>query len=191
MAIEKTPNEIKREHALAARRNLTVNQRRDASEKICNRFLRSHEFMSCKTLACYLPMDDEVDPTPIIERAWRAKKRLFVPVCDTRGNMFFRQLQPDTEIRKSYFGLWEPLAGLSIDARKIDVVITPLVAFDNDLHRIGMGKGYFDRCFHFLRHRKNWFRPKLIGVAFDSQKVEEITPNPWDIALYGVITETK
>ena len=136
-------------------------------------------------------MDDEVDPTPIIERAWRAKKRLFVPVCDTRGNMFFRQLQPDTEIRKSYFGLWEPLAGLSIDARKIDVVITPLVAFDNDLHRIGMGKGYFDRCFHFLRHRKNWFRPKLIGVAFDSQKVEEITPNPWDIALYGVITETK
>ena len=189
MTAEKTPNEIKRNRALAARRRLTNEERRDASAKICDRFVHSREFMSCETLACYLPMDDEVDPTSIIGRAWRAKKRIFVPVCDTRGNMFFRQLQPETQISKSNFGLWEPVSGPSIDAKKIDIVVTPLVAFDDDLNRIGMGMGYFDRCFHFLRHRKKWLRPKLIGVAFDCQKVEKIVPNPWDIGLCRVITE--
>jgi 5-formyltetrahydrofolate cyclo-ligase len=54
-----------------------------------------------------------------------------------------------------------------------------------------MGGGYFDRYFSFLRHRQHWLHPKLIGVAFDCQKVEEIPANPWDIPLYSVITESR
>ena len=178
-----------RKSAIAARRTLTDETRDNASARICDRVIHSHEFMSCKTLACYLPMRDEVDPCDVINRAWRAKKRIFAPVTDMRGNMFFRQLVPDTELALNRFGLWEPVSGPSIDAKELDVVVTPLAAFDDQRHRIGMGGGYFDRCFHFLKQRNNWLRPKLIGIAFDCQRVEKILPNPWDIRLYQVITE--
>jgi len=179
-----------RRSALQARRDLTEEDRDKASAKICDHIVHSREFMSCKTIACYLPSNDEADPIAVIKRAWRAKKRIFAPVTDMRGNMIFRQLAPDTELTLNRFGLWEPISGPTITAKAIDVVITPLAAFDDHCHRIGMGGGYFDRCFHFLKHRNNWLRPKLIGIAFDCQKVEKIVPNPWDIPLYRVVTET-
>jgi 5-formyltetrahydrofolate cyclo-ligase len=69
-------------------------------------------------------------------------------------------------------------------------VLTPLVAFDEQHNRIGMGGGYYDRSFAFLKNRKQLIQPKLIGLAFDCQRVEKITANPWDIRLYSVITET-
>ena len=135
-------------------------------------------------------MSDEVDPGRIIGRAWRAKKRVFAPVTDSRGGMTFLRLQPDTPLQISHYGLWEPLAGAEIAATDLDMVVTPLVAFDKQQNRIGMGGGYFDRCFAFLKHRQRWRRPKLIGVAFACQEVEIIVPNPWDIRLYRVISET-
>ncbi len=178
-----------RKSALAARHSLTDKARAYASSKICNHIIHSHEFMSCKTVACYLPVNDEVDPTTVIERAWRAKKRVFAPVIDQRGNMIFRQLTPDTELERNFFGIWEPVSGTYVSASTIDLVIAPVVAFDDQHNRIGMGGGYYDRCFSFLQHRRNWLRPKLVGAAFDCQKIEKILPNPWDIRLYQVITE--
>ena len=178
-----------RQSARLARRNLSVAQRANASEIICKRVIASREFFSSACIGCYLPMHDEVDTREIIERAWRAKKRIFAPVIDLRGNMIFRRLLPDTEICRNKFGIWEPLSGEVIDTKSLDAVVTPLVAFDERRHRIGMGGGYFDRCFHFLRLRKKWLRPKLIGVAFDCQKVGVIAPNPWDIRLCRVFTE--
>ncbi len=167
------------------------NARIAASEKIASRLTKSRAFLSSKTLACYLHDWDEVDTRAIIERAWCAKKRVFAPVIDRHGSMRFHALHPDTRLEPNQFGLWEPVASSAIAAQKLDVVIAPAVAFDNDLNRIGMGGGYFDRCFAFLRNRKRWFRPKLIGIAFDCQRVEKITPNPWDIPFYRVISEVE
>jgi len=178
-----------RKSAIRARRSLSDEVRNRASSKICEKVIRSHEFMSCKTVVCYLPSYDEVDPTAIIQRAWCAKKRVFAPIISMHGNMIFRRLTPDTELHKNVFGLWEPVSGPDIAARKCDLIITPVVAFDDQRHRIGMGSGYFDRCFEFLNHRQRWLRPKLLGLAFNCQKVEKIAPNPWDIPLYQVITE--
>ena len=180
-----------RKRGLHARRNLNDQTRVNASQVIAEHIVHSHEFMACKTIACYLPSCDEVDPSYIIERAWRANKRIFSPVVADRYGMFFRQLLPDTQLEKSRFDLWEPVSGPRIRANQIDVVITPVVAFDDQQNRIGMGGGYFDRCFSFLRHRQHWLHPKLIGVAFDCQKVEKIPANPWDIRLYSVITEIR
>jgi 5-formyltetrahydrofolate cyclo-ligase len=66
-----------------------------------------------------------------------------------------------------------------------------VVAFDARRHRVGMGSGYFDRCFAFLKHNRQWQRPKLIGVAFECQRVEKIVPNPWDVRLYKLVTERR
>ena len=178
-----------RKTALNARRLLSADARDAASLMIAQRVIHSREFTAAKTIACYLPMRDEVDPSRIIDRAWRANKRVFSPVVDRHGNMVFRQLQPDTTLERNHYGLWEPTSGTSIAIRTLDVVITPLVAFDHELNRIGMGGGYFDRCFAFLRHRQFWLKPKLVGLAFDCQKVDKIVPNPWDIRLYGIFSE--
>jgi len=178
-----------RKSALRARRALTDDQRNIASTIISDNVIHSRAFLASKSIACYLPLYDEVDTTRIIERAWCAKKRIFVPVTDSRGKMIFRQLTSNTDLYQNFFGLWEPASGDLIPPKALDLVITPLVAFDNNLHRIGMGGGYYDRCFQFLKHRGKWLHPKLTGVAFDCQKVERIAPNPWDIPLYQVFTE--
>ena len=164
--------------------------RADASRKINERFLNSRHFLGSNTIACYVATWDEVDTNSIIERAWRANKRVFAPVISAPGEMTFTQLLPETTLVRNRFGLWEPVSGIQIEPSDLDVVATPLVAFDHQCNRIGMGGGYFDRTFAFLRGRHSWLRPKLIGLAFDCQKVEKITPNPWDIRLYRVFSES-
>lgn len=157
---------------------------------ITDRFLGSRYFLQSDTIACYVSTWDEVDTSAIIERAWRAKKRIFLPVMTAHDHMFFRQTLPGTGLSQNEFGLWEPVSGKVIDARELDVVVTPLVAFDDQNNRIGMGGGYFDRTFAFLARRNHWLRPKLIGVAFECQRVQKIARNPWDIGVFGVFTES-
>ena len=178
-----------RKAALASRNTLDDAQRVTASATICDRIIQSHEFRSARTIACYLPTANEVDPTQVIERAWRANKRVFVPVTDAHGTMNFCEVTPTSVVTQNDFGIFEPVAGLFVDAKTLDLVITPLVAFDDDNNRIGMGGGYYDRCFHFLGKRRKWLKPKLIGVAFACQKVEKIASDTWDIPLYRVVTE--
>ena len=103
--------------------------------------------------------------------------------------MLFREMRPDTPLEKNDYGIWEPTSGAFLSPRKLDAVIAPTVAFDDDNNRIGMGGGYFDRCFAYLRYRKIWLRPKLVGLAFECQRVEKISANPWDIPLYRVFTD--
>ncbi len=178
-----------RRKALLARREMCPDARATSSSIICSRVLRNREFFAAHAVASYLPMEDEVDTLSVIERAWRANKRIFVPVLRSRREMSFREIRPETTLRKNSFGLWEPETGETIQPRDLDLVITPTVAFDENNNRIGMGGGYYDRCFSFLRYRRHWLRPKLIGVAFACQKIEKISPNVWDIRLYDVISE--
>ena len=176
--------------ARKARQSMTVRERAQASRQITDRFLNSRYFMGSDTIGCYVSMWDEVDTSAIIERAWRAKKRIFLPVTAASRNMRFRETLPQTELAMNDFGLWEPVSGTSIEVRELDVVVTPLVAFDNRRNRIGMGGGYFDRTFAFLRDRQHWLRPKLIGVAFECQRAPKIARNPWDIPVFRIYTES-
>lgn len=177
--------------ALRARRALEAGERAEKSELICDRVVHSRLFFASKSIACYLPMDDEVDTLGIIEAGWRANKRIFVPVLRKHKKMLFRELGHKTPLVLNRFGVWEPTEGALIAPRQLDMAIVPTVAFDENCNRIGMGGGYFDRCFAYLRHRRLWYRPKLVGVAFDCQRVEKISPNPWDIRLYRVFSEAR
>jgi len=181
-----------RRAALTARRALNSATRTLNSTIIAERVVRSHEFAASGCIACYLPADDEVDPRLVIARAWTQKKHVFAPAVLDDFVLAFRMITPDTQLVRNRYGLWEPdSSSLEIAAQDIDIVLTPVVAFDDERHRIGMGSGYFDRCFAFLRHRNHWLRPKLVGLAFECQRVKKIKPNPWDIRLYRVITENR
>jgi len=179
-----------RKHGRNARINMSPDERAVASDKIAEKVIHSSWFQRSKIIACYLPVAGEVDTKRIIARAWRMKKRVFAPVVEKNGDMTFREITAETALYKNNYGLYEPLDAKSIDPRMLDVVVTPLVAFVSHNQRIGMGGGYFDRTFSFLSNRSSYFHPKLIGVAFACQEVEEIPANPWDIRLFSVVSET-
>lgn len=140
-------------------------------------------------VGCYLPTDEEVNTWPLIERAWRMKKRIFVPVLKKKSRMDFVEIESGTPLGSNWYGLDEPATGKKMPARRLDIVLMPLVAFDRTGNRIGMGGGYFDREFAFLKHRKKYRRPKLIGLAFSCQKVGSVCASPWDVPLFQVYSE--
>lgn len=160
-----------------------------ASAIIANRVTRLPIFVRSRLVACYLSTGSEVNTSAIILRAWRMKKRIFVPDTQRGGTLDFREIRPDSEFTSGPFGIPEPIGGSVLAASLFDLVVVPVVAFDADHYRIGMGGGYYDRTFSFLRHRKLFLKPKLVGVAFDCQRVDKITPNPWDIRLFRIITQ--
>jgi 5-formyltetrahydrofolate cyclo-ligase len=65
----------------------------------------------------------------------------------------------------------------------------PLVAFDPSGNRLGMGGGFYDRTFSYLRNRKFWTKPLLIGIAYEFQRLDSLTPSPWDVPLQAIATE--
>ena len=187
-AAQKTQSKL-RNAGRVARETLSDRERHLASEKIAEKVTRSYWFQRASFVACYLSTPDEVATWSIIQRAWNMKKRIFAPVLKKNGFMQFCELTADTSIQVNQLGIAEPVSDKIISPRMLDIVITPVVAFDDIGHRVGMGGGYFDRTFSFLRGRKHLFHPKLIGVAFACQKVERISPNPWDIPLFDTIND--
>lgn len=79
--------------------------------------------------------------------------------------------------------------GDTINPRWLDLVLVPLVGFDSRGQRLGMGAGFYDRHFAFLRHRMTWRRPLLVGLAFDVQRVDRLAEAAHDVPLWGVVTE--
>jgi 5-formyltetrahydrofolate cyclo-ligase len=71
----------------------------------------------------------------------------------------------------------------------LDLVLVPLVGFDARGNRLGMGGGFYDRHFAFLRNRQAWRRPLLIGIAFDVQRVPRLSGASHDVPLWGIVTE--
>jgi 5-formyltetrahydrofolate cyclo-ligase len=172
----------------AQRRALPDALRAQADGAIRARIRNLPEFRRARRVALFLAFDGEPSLSPLVDVARRQHKRLYVPVL--KGlTMSFRELDKSAGLTANFFGIMEPKLGSAIDARELDLVLTPLVAFDDRGVRIGVGRGYYDRCFRFLRHRSHWRRPKLLGVAYELQRVPPLAANSWDVPLWGIVTE--
>jgi 5-formyltetrahydrofolate cyclo-ligase len=184
------PQKSIRTSALSARKNLQSDERRIASNVIAEKVCQLDEFSNAKRIGCYLSMKSEVDTSTILARAWEENLRIFVPVVRENFKMEFRNFAGDTRTEPNSLGIEEPVDSEIINSNELDIVITPLVAFDSDRNRVGMGGGYYDREFSYLANTDRHHKPLLLGIAYDCQKVEKIAPNPWDIRLFRIFTET-
>jgi 5-formyltetrahydrofolate cyclo-ligase len=173
-----------------ARLALDAAARERHSARICNHTARSGLWHSAERVGLYFAAAAEVDVSDLFAEAFATGRSVFVPVVGATGRMRFVRLERDAALRRNRYGIWEPEGSSeAIPARQLDLVVTPLVAFDDAGNRIGMGAGYYDRCFSFLRHRTRWLHPKLLGAAFSCQCVSSIPAAAWDIPLFAVATE--
>ncbi len=149
-------------------------------------------FANAHRIAFYYANDGEPDTSAAIERAWRMGKSCYLPVVvhPNRPLRFARYVRGQ-RMRKNWFGIPEPLVPRHklITANLLDAVLVPLVAFDAQGGRLGMGLGYYDRTLAFVADRRSWRSPKVVGAAYAFQQVERVPQERWDVDLHGVITE--
>ena len=171
------------------RRRLPASQRERAGALVSHR-LRSHPwFTRARHVALYRAFDGELPLTELSRLSQSSGKRLYLPRLAARGSMVFLKLGPERQLVRHRLGVLQPSRGARRDPRHLDLVLVPLVAFDASGTRLGMGGGHYDRCFSFLKRRRRWRRPKLLGVGYHFQLVSPLQRAAWDVPLHGAITD--
>jgi 5-formyltetrahydrofolate cyclo-ligase len=173
------------------RRALSQAQQRDMADTLCRHLLRSHAYRNAGSLAAYFPFGGEPDLRPLMHRAVEDRKSVFLPVVrDGEQRLHFRPWTPAMPMVKNRYGIPEPAdPSGERPPQYLDLVLTPLVAFDPHGNRIGMGAGFYDRSFAFRRQRRRMSVPLLVGTAWSFQQLEVIEAMPWDVPLDAVVTE--
>lgn len=181
-----------RRHFRQARRELDPCRHKTNSQALTRLLGNWIVWQRAQHVAVYLPNDGEPDLRPLIRLAQRAGKHVYLPVLAPFGpnRLWFRRADPRVRMEPNRLGIPEPGPGARrLPAHQLDLVLTPLVAFDAHGNRLGMGGGYYDRTFAFLRRRRTWLRPRLVGVAHGVQQAEGLPAMPWDVPLTAVATE--
>ena len=174
------------------RSTLSGTARSGAAELVTKEFLQTRWFRSAHRIAGYLAVGGELDIWPTLMAAYAAGKQIYLPVLAWDKRLWFQRWTPHTPLRSNRFGIMEPdvSARYRLEARSLDVVLTPLVGFDHDGNRLGMGGGFYDRTFDYQLLLKKWHRPSLVGIAYDFQETTILERAPWDVPLTGIITPT-
>jgi 5-formyltetrahydrofolate cyclo-ligase len=160
--------------------------------------LTSHpKITTANNVAIYLANDGELDTTPFIEWCWANNKQVYLPVIHpfSKGHLLFLHYTPNATMCKNRFGILEPKLNVNhiMPINEIDILFTPLVAFDKQGARLGMGGGFYDRSlekWHTLYQKNNKARPYPIGLAHNCQRVDSIPTEHWDIPIPEFITPT-
>lgn len=176
-----------------SRKAIASEYAQQASYKFSERFAELPAYQSAKTVAGFLPFDGEANPLPLMDRALLEGKQVFVPIIIGKGKpLLFASWTRQTQLRKNSFGIDEPAVTREqmIEARELDFVITPLVAFDDSCNRLGVGGGYYDRSFAFLNGEAER-TVCLAGIAYELQCVAQLPRSEWDVRLDAVVTELK
>jgi 5-formyltetrahydrofolate cyclo-ligase len=185
---------VLRQQIRQQRRALSDSEREHAAFLLCERIAASRCFQKSKHIAFYLSNDGEMDLNLLIEHAWQQGKHCYLPVLaePNTQRLWFIPYTPTSKLKANRFGIPEPIHSAKKRLFKtisLDLILMPLVAFDPQGHRLGMGGGFYDRTLAFLNHRQHWHKPNLLGIAYEFQKQEQLATNPWDIPLQAIATE--
>jgi 5-formyltetrahydrofolate cyclo-ligase len=145
-------------------------------------------------VGAYIAMPGEMPTRPLIDAARASACEIYLPrILDLRSRrMQFLRWRPRDVLLRHRYGLSQPERSRSraIPPRRLDVVFVPLLGVDASGTRIGMGAGFYDRHFAFRLRSSAWRRPRLIGIAYDLQRVDRLERAPWDVPLDGILTES-
>lgn len=186
------PSRLRRDMR-AARRALSPKQQRDHSLALAQRLVRWLPFMKAQRIALYLSNDGEIDLAPVVEHARHTGKQVYLPVLHPFGGnkLWFSEWRQGDNLCLNRFAIAEPVVRLRkpLPATHLDMILMPLVAFDERCMRLGMGGGYYDRSLSFRHRHPSVKRPMLVGVAHELQRVDALPAQSWDVVIDAVVTE--
>lgn len=151
-----------------------------------------------RRIALYWPADGEIDPRALMRDVRFRGKRFYLPVLSPLKRrdgapLWFARYRPGERLLPNRFGIPEPTGRGAhlIRPRHLDLMILPVVGFDAQGRRLGMGGGFYDRTLAFRHRHALSGRPRLIGVAHECQRLDRIEPRPWDVRLDAILTESR
>ncbi|OUS27501.1 5-formyltetrahydrofolate cyclo-ligase [Thalassotalea sp. 42_200_T64] len=179
------------------RQQLSVHEQHIAATHIKDRLVRHHKVQSANTIALYLANDGELDLNEFIAWCFSNNKQVYLPVLHPfcPGHLLFLHYSEHGELVKNKYQIPEPKLDVTkvLPLSQLDVLITPLVAFDNEGNRLGMGGGFYDRTLaHWQKVSENGLdhaaNPYPIGVAHKCQQVDKVPTEHWDIPIPEIFT---
>lgn len=187
-----TPRQLRR-LLRQRRRNLPLRVRQAHAEAVADHLLRPQQLLRAQRIALYLAADGELSCEPLAARLRHLGKRIYLPVLRDpfQPKLWFREHRLGEALIPNRFGIGEPALhpGRQCPPRGLDLILMPLVGFDAQGGRLGMGGGFYDRTLEFRIRCPVWRRPRLIGLAHECQRVPHLPANPWDVPLDAVVTE--
>jgi 5-formyltetrahydrofolate cyclo-ligase len=178
-----------------ARRALTPSEQREAAQGVYRQLAQHPLFRRAKHISLYLPTDGEIDPRLLLRAAQHRGKATYLPVLSAwpRTKMVFQRVRPGEKLLPNRFRILEPRTNVRRQRKvwALDLVLLPLVGFDDAGGRLGMGGGFYDRSLAYLARRQHWRKPTLLGLAHECQKVERLVQASWDVPLAGTVTDKK
>ncbi|MFH1221597.1 MAG: 5-formyltetrahydrofolate cyclo-ligase [Candidatus Micrarchaeota archaeon] len=169
-----------RAEMLAKRDSLPEDERKRLSEVISSNIVQRPAFMQANTIAVYLAKGSEVSMRRTIELAMAAGKTVLVPVTNQHLEMF--QFTGFGNLHVGKFGILEPKD--KIQGPAPEVVLVPGIAFGKCMHRIGYGKGFYDKYFKTVKTHR-------IGVCYDFQLLEKLPSHSQDEPMDEIITDRR
>ncbi|MBJ7222361.1 MULTISPECIES: 5-formyltetrahydrofolate cyclo-ligase [unclassified Brenneria] len=173
------------------RRQLSAEQQAQFAQQGAERAIKHPKIRQADSVAVFLAFDGELNTQPLIDLLWRQGKRVYLPVLHpfSAGHLLFLRYAPDTRLVVNRLKILEPRLDVRqvLPLQRLDVLLTPLVAFDSQGQRLGMGGGFYDRTLRDWRR----YGPYPIGLAHDCQHVEALPVERWDIPLPEIITPSR
>lgn len=194
---------------------LTPKEQDQAAQDVLMRFKNNDSVKAASSIALYWSLDGELNTQPLIDYCKDQGKRVYLPVIHPvcKGHLLFLYYDTPSCLVKNALGIWEPRVDIRnvLPCSQLDLICTPLVAFDHLGQRLGMGGGYYDRTFapyFFTDPEKNlgvknlsvknggikkWNAkgPYPLGLAHDCQRVDTLPSEKWDIPLPEILTPSR
>lgn len=180
-----------RENIRLQRNQMTESEALAAGQSLSLKLKQHNVIQYGEKVACFLSFDGEISTQSTLKLITKLGAHCYLPKLRPYkpNRLWFMPYQQNTSMANNRYGIAEvdlPI-NKAIAVSQFNVVLLPLVGFDLNGSRLGMGGGFYDATFAHLRNSKD--RPLFIGLAYEMQKFEALPSDPWDLPLDGVCTE--
>ena len=172
-----------RKKILKIRKNEIYKNRRIKFKSIIK--ILKREKIYGKIIGGYYPFNYEVNIMEILDNFEKKKYSIALPKIKKNNQMDFFEWSINDPLKINKYGIVEPISSKKVYP---DLIFVPLVAYDNNLNRLGYGGGFYDRYIDKINKLKKVIK---IGVSFSFQKLKKIPVNDHDKKLDFIITEKK
>ncbi|ACO80842.1 5-formyltetrahydrofolate cyclo-ligase-like protein [Azotobacter vinelandii CA] len=175
------------------RRALDPHRQRQAARRLYRQLAQHPLFRRSRHLALYLPNDGEIDPGLLLAAAQRRGKATYLPVLNAwpATRMVFQRVHSGEPLLPNRFRIREPHPNRARQRKvwTLDLLLMPLVGFDAEGGRLGMGGGFYDRSLAYRARHRYCRKPVLLGLAHECQKVDRLALASWDVPLAATVTD--